>query len=497
MSARALVACLVCVTAIASRPANARPTSALDAELKAALSDAGFTGRVAASLEDRLGRDLDLELADVGRLLWFDTVVGLHDDNSCAGCHSPTNGWGDTQSIAIGIQSNGVVGASRTGPRNQRRAPSIINAAFYRALMWNGRFWSESDDPFDNSAGFTFGAETPLPFDAGDPVVNHLLIAQAYIPPVHLEEMAGFTGTAGFLDQELDAFDDGLGDTIPFADREGLQPGGIRDAIVDRLNAIPAYVDLFGDIYPSVAQGDPIDVTMFARALAEFELTQVYANAPIDRFARGDETAMTSAQKKGALVFFGDGKCVSCHAVSGDANEMFSDFNNHNIGVPQIAPRFGVGKGNVVFDGPGEDEDYGLEQVTENPDVRYWFRTTPLRNVALAPAYFHNGSFTDLEDAIRHHLDAYESARNYDPVAAGVDEDLTHRLGPVEPVLADLDRRIADPPELTETEIANLVTFVRDGLLDERALPAELCALVPDEVPSGADLLKFPGCRRF
>jgi cytochrome c peroxidase len=45
---------------------------------------------------------------------------------------------------------------------------------------------------------------------------------------------------------------------------------------------------------------------------------------------------------------------------------MFSDFKMHVIGVPQIAPEFGVGKGNVVFDGPGQDEDFGLEQITGN-----------------------------------------------------------------------------------------------------------------------------------
>ena len=85
----------------------------------------------------------------------------------------------------------------------------------------------------------------------------------------------------------------------------------------------------------------------------------------------------------------------------------------HVAGVPQIAPEFGVGKGNVIFDGPGEDEDFGLEQVTGNPNDRYKFRSSPLRNVALQPAFFHNGAFTRLEDAIRHHLDVYDSARNY------------------------------------------------------------------------------------
>jgi hypothetical protein len=42
---------------------------------------------------------------------------------------------------------------------------------------------------------------------------------------------------------------------------------------------------------------------------------------------------------------------------------MFSDFEMHVTGIPQIAPFFGAGEGNVTFDGPGEDEDFGLEQI--------------------------------------------------------------------------------------------------------------------------------------
>src|SRR6185369_6696165 len=40
-------------------------------------------------------------------------IIAVEDDNSCAGCHSPTRGFGDTQSIAIGIDNNGIVGPDR------------------------------------------------------------------------------------------------------------------------------------------------------------------------------------------------------------------------------------------------------------------------------------------------------------------------------------------------------------------------------------------------
>ena len=105
-----VIALLLPVCALA-----AGPSSSLDDELSSVLRRAGFTGTVGASIEQRLGRPIDPTLADLGRLLWFDTAGGLHDDNTCGGCHSPANGFGDSQSIAIGVQNNNVVGPHRDG----------------------------------------------------------------------------------------------------------------------------------------------------------------------------------------------------------------------------------------------------------------------------------------------------------------------------------------------------------------------------------------------
>jgi cytochrome c peroxidase len=467
----------------------------LDEQLRDALQTAGFTGRIESTLVARLGRPLNPRLAELGRLLFFDTITGLHDDNTCAGCHVPAFGFGDTQSIAIGIQNNGIAGAGRIGPRNQRRTPSIVNTAFYPKLMWNGRFSAPSGDPFDNSLGFRFpppeGSTTFVPNDAK---IKHLLQAQGQLPPTELVEVAGFTGTAGSIGLRFDQFDDGKGSRVPLPDATGFRNEPIRQAVLVRLNAIPKYRDLFGALFPEVAAGNPIDFSMFGRAIAEFEFTMVFADAPIDSYARGDVNAMNADQKLGALIFFGKGRCVACHVVRGQSNEMFSDFENHNISVPQIAPAFGIGLGNVIFDGPGENEDFGAEQITGDPADRYKFRTSPLRNAALQPAFFHNGSFTRLEDAIRHHLDVFESNRSYNPERSGVAKDLSLRSGPMAQSLAALDPLLASPIGLRQDEFAQLVAFVREGLLDARAAPKSLCSVIPVSVPSGRRLLDFQGC---
>ena len=242
---------------------------------------------------------------------------------------------------------------------------------------------------------------------------------------------------------------------------------------------------MFASLFPAVAAGGPITFDMFGAATAEFEFTLTFATAPVDLFAQGVHNAMTDQEKRGALLFFGKARCVDCHAVAGRSNEMFSDFQNHCIGVPQIAPAFG----NFPFLGPAEDEDFGLEDITGNAKDRYKFRTSPLRNLALQPAFFHNGCFTRLEDAVRHHLDVKKSARNYDPAAAGVDADL-HHVGPIEPVLRRVDSRLKRV-DLKTSEFRDLVQFLRTGLLDPRALPENLMPLIPDAVPSGRPTLTF------
>jgi cytochrome c peroxidase len=323
--------------------------------------------------------------------------------------------------------------------------------------MWNSRFSSLSGNPFDNSAGFKF----PEPEGLLLSHMPHLLAAQAFIPPTERTEVAGF------------AFP---GDSF-----------AIRAEVLNRLNNIENYRRLFGDVFPEVRNGSAITFEMVGMAVAEFEFTLTFANAPIDRFARGQKNAMTEDAKKGALLFFGGARCVECHSVSGQSNEMFSDFQDHVIGIPQIAPRVT----NNNFDGAGANEDFGLEEITGDANDRYKFRTSPLRNVAMQPTFFHNGAFTKLEDAVRHHLNVFDSARGYNPHRNNLDDDLTGPTGPIEPVLARVDLILGTPIQLSDKEVRQLVEFVRDGLLDQRARPENLRKLVPGFVPSGRPVLTF------
>ena len=537
---------LVLVFALATAIPTLAAESSDDKVLRQLLKKEGFTGKVEESLEKRLGRKIDPAKADLGRLMFFDKGLGLHKSNACAGCHSPTHGWGDTQSIARGIQNNNIVGAAlppagRDGPRNQRRTPTIANTAFYPVMMWNGRFSSESGNPFDNSKGYKF----PPPEGDGlfmpkDPRFFHLLVAQAHIPFTELPEMAGFTGIkeSGAVDcsvllplnipfraniktgatarksvlqlkllddtpvarPDFCQFDDKQGTPLPlrFPDTDVMN-APIRLQVLNEINRIEQYRTRFAASYPQVKGGNNIDFWMIGQALAEFQIQETYARAPIDKYATGDTTAMTPAAKRGAISFFGKAQCVQCHAVKGKSNEMFSDFKMHNAGVPQIAPVFGKGTGNVAFrDASGNitsagNLDLGLYEFLNDDEAnKFKFRTSPLRNVGLQPAFFHNGAFTRLEDAVRFHLDAANLAKTYDPSTAGVAPDLKKPPAVnTDLVLKTLHPKLSTSPKLSEDEIKDLVTFLAEGLLDSRAGPDSLMQKIPASLPSGATLPTF------
>ena len=375
------------------------------------------------------------------------------------GAIRPPHGFSDTQSIAIGVQNNGIVGPDRTGPRNQRRSPLVVNTAFFPKLMWNGRFSAPSGDPFENAQGFKFPlpeGTTAVPAERSD--VTHLLVAQAHIPSTELVEMAGFTGTTRNDRAALRSVRRWPWEPGPAARRVAVSATSrYARRSLSASTRRPNTARSSGSSFPRSRAGAPIDFSMFGRAIAEFEFTLVRADAPIDRFARGERNAMTESQKRGALVFFGKGNCVACHAVAGQSNEMFSDFQMHDIGVPQIAPAFGVGKGNVIFDGPGEDEDFGLEQITGDPADRYKFRTSPLRNVGPAAGLLpqrrvHAAGGCDPASSGRGEVGAglrSGTARASTLICAS-------RLGPIEPVLATLDPLLATPIQLTDREFDDL-----------------------------------------
>ena len=65
---------------------------------------------------------------ELGRLLFFDQRLSGDTEVSCATCHSPTIGWGDSRDISTGYP----------GTRHWRNSQTVVNSAFLQKLFWGG-----------------------------------------------------------------------------------------------------------------------------------------------------------------------------------------------------------------------------------------------------------------------------------------------------------------------------------------------------------------------
>jgi cytochrome c peroxidase len=75
------------------------------------------------------------ERVDLGRMLFFDPRLSGSGWISCASCHNPALGWAD-----------GLPTGTGEGMRKlKRHTPTILNAAYNKLQMWDGRFASLED----------------------------------------------------------------------------------------------------------------------------------------------------------------------------------------------------------------------------------------------------------------------------------------------------------------------------------------------------------------
>ena len=69
------------------------------------------------------------EKVALGRRLFFEKAMSRDSTRSCAHCHDPSLCLADRRKTALGVRE-------QVGPRN---VPSLVNAAIYPALFWDGR----------------------------------------------------------------------------------------------------------------------------------------------------------------------------------------------------------------------------------------------------------------------------------------------------------------------------------------------------------------------
>jgi len=150
--------------------------------------------------------------------------------------------------------------------------------------------------------------------------------------------------------------------------------------IVSKLVQDASYGAAFSALY-----ADGIQSRNIKDAIATFERSLYTPNARFDQFLRGKSDALTDEEKRGYQLFTEYG-CVTCHQGVGIGGNMFETFG--------VMGNYFADRGNET------PADLGRVHVTGKEQDRHVFKVPSLRNVALTPPYFHDGSAQRLEDAV-------------------------------------------------------------------------------------------------
>lgn len=398
----------------------------------------------------------DATKVDLGRSLFFDRELSGNRDVSCATCHHPSLGSGDGRALPSGVGGEGL-GGERTQAVDRNVVPRNAPEVFHRGdEAWTTMFW---DSRLADEGGIITspaGDQLPAGFD-------RLLSIQAMFPVTSRAEMRGDAG-------DLDVF--GQVNEVALVADDDLT--GIWNALMNRLMTIPAYQQAFEEAYPGLPR-DQMTFQHVANAIAEFEVDAFSPqDSAWDRYLAGDRSALSPAAVRGASHFLG-GSCASCH--SGD---LLTDQQHHNLAVPQL--------------GPGKDAsglDLGRALETGDVDDQFAFRTPPLRNVTATGPWFHNGSYANLEDVIRHHFAPEQSLTEFDVNSLPEHLQATLKLDPstVDALTKQIDSMLPVNEPLTEEVLHDLMAFL--GSLTSPSID-QLLHVTPDEVLSGLDVDQQP-----
>jgi cytochrome c peroxidase len=413
-TAAALCGALTVTLADAYDPAPPAGLVRWSADEKAVLASLSLKRLPAAPVDPSNAVERQPAAIELGRLLFEDKRLSRNGDVSCATCHDPAKQFQDGLPVSRGVGTG------------TRRSMPIVGAGHAVWLFWDGRkdsLWAQALGPLE---------------DAVEHGTNRTRVAQR----IALDHRGAYEAVFGALPR----LDDLPGDASP-------KGNAVEQAAWSAIQ--PHRREAVSRVFANVG-----------KAIAAYEKSLLHVPTRLDVYLeallRGDRAAgglLRANEARGLRLFIGKAQCVSCHN-----GPLFSDQQFHNTGVPPrdtTRPDRGRAAATAAvrsdeFNCLGPFSDAQPEQcqelrfmVTDDPALEGAFKTPGLRGVADRAPYMHAGQFATLEQVVRHYVAA--------PHAALGHSELTHRhdgAGP--PKHAE-----RAPIELSEAEIADLVSFLR------------------------------------
>jgi cytochrome c peroxidase len=392
-----------------STPAVASSTtsSTTSTSTSAASDDAGLSAR-----------------AQLGQLIFNDVALSVSGKQSCATCHVKANAFSANDGLSVPL------GGPNMDMPGLRSAPTLMYASFIP------NFYFQTDGT--PTGGLFRDGRVPT------------LEAQAQQPFITPFEMAN-SGPS---------------------------------EVVDRLKKRP-YLNQFVSVFGSAALNNPntaLDDIGLALAAYETEDTEFHPFSSKYDAVQAGKATFSAAEATGFAIFISPtkGNCTSCHPATkaGSTPAMFTDFTYDNVGIPRNwaikANQSGVVLPYAPIDGttlgaPNNSYyDMGLcgplRTNLTTPSLCGMFRVPTLRNAALRQHLFHNGEFSNLNDAVTWYATRDTNPARWYKKQDGVTPDVPYNDLPQ---LYDANINIVEvpynpliAPTLTPSEINSIVVFL-------------------------------------
>jgi cytochrome c peroxidase len=345
--------------------------------------------------------------AALGEKIFHDVSLSASGRQSCASCHVAANGHSPDNALAA--QFGGPAGDLQ----GTRKTPGI------RYMATNTPFFFASDGT--PTGGFFWdGRARTFAEQATEPFINPFEMANAD-----------------------------------------------KASVVAKLAAAPYasdFVKLFGaDIFSDV-EGAYLRLSL---AVQQYEREDVEFNSyssKYDAFLRGS-TALSDQELRGLALYNSPskGNCAGCHPSARGADgspPLFTDFTYDNLGLPRN-PELQRNADPTYF-------DLGLCQRADLPgrgDLCGAFKVPSLRNVALREAYFHNGRFKTLKDALTFYVQRDTNPEKFYPLDADGTPLKFNDLPPayrnnVNVTEVPYNRHLGDAPALSDADIDDVIAFL-------------------------------------
>ncbi len=299
-------------------------------------------------------------MAVLGRKIFFDEHLSASGKQSCATCHDPAHAYAPANTLAVQL------GGAQLDQQGARAVPSL-RYVLNRTPSWH--------QPYVASLGERIreGLESPSGGFAWDGRFN-TLHEQAAFPLLAQNEM----GNASEQD---------VSEKLSHAD----------------------YAAAFRKTFSAAIFASPHEAYQKALlAIEQFEIDDASFHPYSSKFdAYLDGKAKLTEQEARGLALFNDpnkGNCASCHLDTNGADgshPLFTNYQHEALGVPRNAE--------IKANADPNYYDKGVcgptrTSLTNHADLCGLFKAPTLRNVASRGAFFHNGRFHTLKEALEFYV---------------------------------------------------------------------------------------------